>query len=308
MNNRTPTLRQLQILQALAEYKNISLVAEKLFISQPSVSIQLKKLSELFDIALYHVIGKTVKLTEAGFAVLNASDEIFTTLNHLSTKLDDIKGVKSGKLKINVVSTAKYFLPLLLGSFCKKYPLIDIELNIGNRAQVLANLKEDKDDFYVLNDCPEDKNISADPFLDNPLVVVAPENHELTRQPSISLTRLSHYPFIMREIGSGTRMSVDKFCQSHKVSLKERMIIESNEAIKHAVVADLGLAILSQHTLDYILKSGLVTLNVEDFPIQSTWYLAQNKVRKQSILAKLFYDFMQNEGKLVLRKFIENRE
>lgn len=301
-----PTLRQLQVLQALAEYKKISLVAEKLFISQPSVSIQLKKLSELFDISLYHVSGKTVRLTEAGIAVLEASSEIFTSLNNLSTKLDDIKGVKSGKLKLNVVSTAKYFLPLLLGSFCKKYPLIDVELNIGNRAQVLTSLKENTDDFYVLSDCPEDTNISADPFLDNPLVVVAPENHELTRQPSISLNRLSHYPFIMRELGSGTRMSIEQFCQSHKITLKEKMTIESNEAIKHAVVADLGLAILSQHTLDYILKSGLVTLNVKNFPIQSTWYLVQNKSRKQSILAKLFYDFMQEEGKSALTKFSEH--
>ena len=307
MINRTPTLRQLQILQALAEYKKISLVAEKLFISQPSVSIQLRKLSELFDITLYHVNGKSVELTEAGNAVLEASNEIYTTLNHLSSKLDDLKGAKSGKLKLCVVSTAKYFLPLLLGSFCKKYPLVDVELNIGNRAQVLNRLKESKDDFYIVSDCPDSSNIIVDRFLDNPLVVVAPENHELTRKASISLTRLTHYPFIMRELGSGTRMSIDNFCRGHKITLKEKMTIESSEAIKHAVVADLGLAILSQHTLDYILKSGLVTLNVTGFPIQSTWHLVQNKLRKQSILAQLFYDFIQKEGKNTLLKFTEHQ-
>ncbi|TYK66551.1 LysR family transcriptional regulator [Colwellia echini] len=307
MNNRTPTLRQLQILQALAEYKKISVVAEKLYISQPSVSIQLKKLSELFDITLYRVHGKSVKLTDAGLAVLEASNEMFSTLNRLSSKLDDLKGVKSGTLKLNVVSTAKYFLPLLLGSFCKKYPLVDVELNIGNRAEVLASLKENKDDFYVLSDCLDDTNISADPFLDNLLVVVAPAKHELTLQPSISLARLTHYPFIMREHGSGTRLSVDQFCHQHKISLKEKMTIESSEAIKHSVAADLGLAILSQHTLEHSSGSGLVKLNVEGFPIKSTWYLVQNKRRKQSILAKLFYDFMQNEGQTVLRKFIEKR-
>ena len=300
-----PTLRQLQILQTLAEYKKISLVAEKLFISQPSVSIQLRKLSELFEITLYRVHGKTVKLTEGGLAVLEASNEMFTSLNNLSSKIDDLKGVKSGKLKLHVVSTAKYFFPLLLGSFCKKYPLVDVELNIGNRAQVLASLKENNDDFYVLSDCLDDKSIKADPFLDNPLVVVAPANHELTLQASISLTRLTHYPFIMRELGSGTRMSTDLFCQRHNINLKEKMTIESSEAIKHSVAAELGLAILSQHTLDYSSRSGLVKLNVEEFPIQSTWYLVQNKRRKKSILAKLFYDFMQNEGKTVLRKFIE---
>ena len=307
MINRTPTLRQLQILQALAEYKKISLVAEKLFISQPSVSIQLKKLTELFDITLYHVNGKSVELTEAGNAVLEASNEIYTTLNHLSSKLDDLKGAKSGKLKLCVVSTAKYFLPLLLGSFCKKYPLIDVELNIGNRIQVLARLKESKDDFYIVSDCPDSSNIIVDRFLDNPLVVVAPENHELTRKSPISLTRLTHYPFIMRELGSGTRMSIDNFCNTHKITLKEKMTIESSEAIKHAVVADLGLAILSQHTLDYILKSGLVKLDVTGFPIKSTWHLVQNKLRKQSILAQLFYEFMQKDGRKTLRRFTEHQ-
>lgn len=304
MKQRLPTLRQLQILQALAEYKNISLVAEKLFISQPSVSIQLKNLSELFDITLYQVNGKVVELTEAGQAILATSTDIFDSLSRLSSQLDDFKGIKSGKLKLCVVSTAKYFLPLLLGPFCKLYPLIDVELNIGNRAQVLSRLRANKDDFYVLSHCPDDKNIKADPFLDNPLVVVAPEKHELTKYQSISLARLSHYPFIIREQGSGTRRTIDLFCQEHNFTLKEKMTIESNEAIKHAVVADLGLAILSRHTLDYIYKSGLVLLNVENFPINSTWYLVQNSNRKQSVLANVFYDFMQNEGKSTLEKYM----
>ena len=257
--NRLPTLRQLQILQALAQYKNISLVAEKLFISQPSVSIQLKNLSTLFDIPIYQVNGKIVELTEAGNAILETASEIFNSLERLSSQIDDFKGIKSGKLKLCVVSTAKYFLPLLLGPFCKLYPLIDIELNIGNRAQVLARLRNNKDDFYVLSHCPNDNNIEAEPFLDNPLVVVAPENHELTKMENISLARLAHYPFLMRELGSGTRRTIDLFCQEHELILKEKMTIESNEAIKHAVVADLGLAILSKHTLNYILESGLVT-------------------------------------------------
>lgn len=305
--NRLPTLRQLQILQALAEYKNITLVAEKLFISQPSVSIQLKNLSELFEISIYQVNGKIVELTEAGQAILDASTEIFTSLERLSSQIDDLKGIKSGKLKLCVVSTAKYFLPLLLGPFCKLYPLIDIELNIGNRAQVLARLRDNKDDFYVLSHCPTDNNIQAEPFLDNPLVVVAPEKHELTKLPSISLARLSHYPFLMRELGSGTRRTIDVFCKENSLTLKEKMTIESNEAIKHAVVADLGLAILSKHTLNYILESGLVTLNVEGFPIDSTWYLVQNENRKKSVLAQVFYDFMQSEGQAYLTKFTNKR-
>ncbi|WP_111977850.1 LysR family transcriptional regulator [Algibacillus agarilyticus] len=302
MQNRTPTLRQLQILQALAHYKNISLVAQKLFISQPSVSIQLKKLSELYEVSLYQANSKTIELTEAGFAILKASNEIFDSLDNLNSQLDDLKGIKSGKLRLCVVSTAKYFLPLLLGSFCKKYPLIDVELNIGNRSQVIKRLKENKDDFYIFSHCPDNENIISEPFLDNPLVVVAPEKHELTRQPHISLARLAHYPFIMREHGSGTRRTIDIFCKQHNLKLKEKMTIESNEAIKHAVVADLGLAILSRHTLDYILESGLVILAVDEMPIESTWFLVRTKNRNPSNLATLFYQFMQNEGRTELAK------
>ncbi|MGJ8692668.1 MAG: LysR family transcriptional regulator [Thalassotalea sp.] len=305
MNNRTPTLRQLQIFLALAEHKNISHVAEALHISQPSVSIQLKNLTDVLGIQLYYVNGRNIALTEAGEATLNTAREMFFAMDKLQIELDNFKGAKSGLLKLAVVSTAKYFLPILLGQFCKRYPLIDVELNVGNRQQIINRFKQNKDDYYVFSQCPESDNIIAEPFLDNPLVVVAPANHELTKKMPISLNRLSHYPFLFREIGSGTRRCIDNFCKQHQLTLKVKMTIESNEAIKHSVAADLGLAILSSHTLDYMEDTSLVRLDVEHFPISGQWYLVRTKNRSQTILAELFYQYLQQEGLATIQKTSE---
>lgn len=302
MPKRMPTLRQLEIFLALAEHKNISRVAETLHISQPSVSIQLKNLTDVFDTQLYHVNGRRIELTEAGEAILNTAHEIFFSLEKVHIELDDLKGAKSGVLKLAVVSTAKYFLPILLGQFCKKYPLIDVELNIGNREQIISRFNQNKDDYYIFSQRPNSENLISEYFLDNPLVVVAPANHELTKKMPISLNRLSHYPFLLREIGSGTRRCIDDFCKEHKFALKEKMTIESNEAIKHSVAAELGLAILSRHTLAYMQDKNLVILDVEHFPIQSKWYLARSKKRQQTILAELFHQYLQQEGLTTLQK------
>ena len=299
---RMPTLRQLQILLALAEHNNISRVAEALHISQPSVSIQLKNLTELFGITLFQVNGRHITLTEAGEATVKTAREMFFSLNKLQIELDDLKGAKAGVLKLAVVSTAKYFLPILLGQFCKRYPLIDVELKVGNRQQMINRFNQNKDDYYFFSQCPESDNVIAEPFLDNPLVVVAPANHELTKKMPISLNRLSHYPFLLREIGSGTRRSIDDFCKQHKFKLNAKMTIESNEAIKHSVAADLGLAILSSHTLDYMQDTSLVRLDVEHFPIKNHWYLVRAKNRHQTILAELFHQYLQEEGLSTLQK------
>jgi DNA-binding transcriptional LysR family regulator len=302
MANRTPTLRQLQIFLALSEHKNISRVAEALQISQPSVSIQLKNLTDVLGMQLYNVNGRSVELTEAGESTVNSAREMFFSLDKLHIELDDLKGIRSGVLKLSVVSTAKYFLPILLGQFCKRYPLIDVELNVGNRQEIIKRFNQNKDDFYVFSQCPESDNLIAEPFLDNPLVVVAPANHELTKKMPVSLTRLAHYPFLLREKGSGTRRCIDDFCKLYKIKLKAKMTIESNAAIKHSVAAELGLAILSSHTLDYMQDSSLAVLDVEHFPLKSQWYLVRTKNRNQTVLAELFHEYLQQEGLSTLQK------
>lgn len=210
---RSPSMRQLQLLKALVENKSISKVAEQEHIAQPSVSIQLKKLSQLVKSELYEVQGRKVEITEAGMALYQSALEVEASIERMHSKLAALQGLQAGTLRLAVVSTAQYFIPIILGPFCQRYPSIDVQLKIGNREQVISRLQQNKDDFYLFSHCPEELDITKEHFLDNSLILVAPQGHDLTRQPHISLQRLQHYPFIMRELGSGTRLSIQLFCQ-----------------------------------------------------------------------------------------------
>ncbi|WP_448564540.1 LysR family transcriptional regulator [Thalassotalea ganghwensis] len=299
---KQPTIRQLQLIQALARYKSLSVVAEKLFISQPSVSIQLKNLADIVGLPLYRTQGGKIQLTDAGFVVLKTANQVFQALDNLHTDIDNLQGVVTGTLSISVVTTAQYFLPLLLAAFHKHYPHVEVKLEIGNRETIYARLRSNLDDFYLFSQIPSDVNVTETPFLTNELVVVVPERHELIMQPSVSLARLSHYPFILREPGSGTRETTLSLFAKHGLTLKEHMTIASSEAIKQAVAAGLGISVLSRHSLDFGQLSGLKIINVENFPITNQWRLVQNNTRQPSLLAKAFLAFMRDNGQDVLRK------
>ncbi|WP_448212561.1 LysR substrate-binding domain-containing protein [Colwellia sp. MEBiC06753] len=297
---RHPTIRQLQLIQALARYQSLSLVAENLYISQPSVSIQLKNLSELIGMPVYQMQGRKVELTDAGHAILRSANQIFQSLDNLKTDIDNLQGVVTGTLTLSVVTTAQYFLPLLLAAFHKRYPLVDVKLEIGNREMVYSRLRAHSDDFYLFSQIPPDIEVIETPFLSNELVVVVPERHELALQPKISLARLSHYPFILREPGSGTREAAVALFEQHGFKLREKMTIASSEAIKQAVAAGLGISVLSRYTLDFGFTPGLKVLEVEHFPVSSQWRLVQNASKQQSLLAKAFQQFMLENGNEIL--------
>lgn len=307
MNIKQPTIRQLQLVQALARYQSLSVVAEKLFISQPSVSIQLKNLSELIGLPVYQAHGRKLELTDAGKAVLRSANQIFQTLDNLKTDIDNLQGVVTGTLSISVVTTAQYFLPLLLAAFNKNHPNVDVKLEIGNREMVYSRLRDNSDDFYLFSQIPEGIEVIETPFLTNEVVVVAPQRHELALQSKISLARLSHYPFILREQGSGTRETVISLFNKYGYELREKMTIASSEAIKQAVSAGLGLAILSRHSLDFGLTPGLKILEVEHFPIKNKWRLVQRASQNQSLLAKAFQQFMIDNGGDILANAVKNK-
>lgn len=301
--NRTPTIRQLQLFSTLVETNSVSKTAERMFIAQPSVSIQLKKLSELLDVELYNQQGKKIHITEAGYAVYNTAQEVASSFENLAIELNAFNGLQAGTLRLCIVSTAQNFMPKILGPFCRKYPDIDVEVTIRNRKTVIERAMQNQDDFYVLSHCPDDLPLNKMPFLDNDLVVIAHERHELARKESISLNRLQHYPFILREKGSGTRSTIDSFCKQHNITLRERMMVESNDAIKNMVSEGLGLAILSRHSVDHHQVKGIVKLNVEHFPITSDWYLVNNKQRKLSLLAKTFNEYLKSEALVFISNY-----
>ena len=299
------TLHQLQIFEAIAQYGSFTRAAEELFLTQPTVSQQMKQLTKAIGVPLYEQIGKRIYLTDAGKAVLEVGRDISQRFNDLEMTLADIKGLKQGNLKLAAITTAKYFVPRILGTFRQRYPGIRISLQIANRQQILDRLADNLDDLYFIGQPPEELDINLRHFLDNPLVVIAPRNHPLAQEKLISIERLAGEPLIMRESGSGTRMAVEDFFAENRLQMRVEMEIGSNEAIKQAVVGGLGLSILSRHSLALEGPQGpLVVLDVEGFPIQKHWYVIYPGNKQLSIVAQTFLDYLLTEGKESAQNFV----
>jgi DNA-binding transcriptional LysR family regulator len=303
---KNASLRQLKVFESVARNLSFTRAAEELYLTQPTVSIQLKQLAEIVGQPLFEQIGKRIYLTDTGNELLKVCREIFDALSRFEMFVSDVKGVKAGKLRIAVITTAKYFIPRLLGLFCERYPGIDVSLKVTNRERVLQRMAENQDDLYVLGAPPESMEITFEPFLENPLVVAAKAGHTLAGKKNISPGRLVEEPFLMREIGSGIRLATEQFFAERGLKLKVRMELGSNEAIKQAVVGGLGVAVLSAHTLPLERSSEeLVLLDVQGFPIRRHWYLAYPKDKQLSVVALAFLEFLHKESKVIGEKYLQ---
>lgn len=292
------TLHQLKVFEAVARHGSFTRAAEELLITQPTVSSQVKHLSQAVGLPLFEQIGKQLYLTNAGEELQATCHDIFDRLEHFEMTIADLKGAKQGRLSLSVVTTAKYFIPRLLGSFCQNYPAIDIALQVVNHQQITQRMLENRDDLYILSQPPEDIDLCTKPFLDNPLVVVAPSNHPLAGKTKIPIEALNNEAFIMRESGSGTRRAVQKLFDKSKVSVRVRLELGSNEAIKQAIAAGLGISVLSKHTLNSDGARGELTiLDVVGFPIQRCWYAAYLNGKQLSVVAETFLEYLLECGK-----------
>lgn len=291
------TLHQLKVFETVARLSSFSRASEVLHLAQPTVSIQVKQLSDIVGMPLFEQIGKKIFLTEAGGLVQHNAREIFNAMARLEMQLAQLRGLKQGRLKIAVVTTAKYFVPRLLGPFSHQYPGIDIALDVGNRSEIVSRLSRNEDDLYIMGMPPAGIQIQRHPFVENPIVAVAPKDHPLAGKKHISLERLVQEPFLLRERGSGTRMATERFLKTRGVRLNVRMELGSNEAIKQAVIGGLGLALLSLHALLGELKrQELVLLNVTGLPIRRHWYIVHRSGKELSAVAETFFDYLEAEG------------
>ncbi len=259
------TLRQIEIFLAVASYGSFAKAAEHLHLTQPTVSIQVKKLSDAIGEPLYETIGKQVHLTAVGREVVTAGHDIFDSITQLDDKINNLKGLRAGTLKIAVESTAKYFMPYVLAPFCERYPGVDLELNVGTRAQISARINDNLDDLYLFSELPERENISCHDFLPNPIAVIASSKNPLCKKKNLTWDNLSEQRFIMLEEGSGSLYTVQKYLAKYKLNLPKVMTIQSNEAIKQAVIANMDICILSAHMLVAAKEDGLAQLKVEGF-------------------------------------------
>jgi len=290
------TIRQLKVFEAVATQLSFTKAAEELYLSQPAVSMQIKQLEESVGLPLFEKLGKKIHLTEAGKELHHYGRSIFRQLEEMEEVLESLKGVSRGRLEIAVASTVNYFAPRALGVFSRLYPGVKLSLEVTNRKSLMRMLEQNEKDLVLMGQPPEGLDLEAEPFMDNPLVVIAPPDHPLAGKKKITLKQLAEETFLMREPGSGTRLAMERFFQERGLEVKKGMQMTRNEAIKQAVRAGLGLGVVSAHTVELEVETGrLVLLNAEDFPVQRKWFVVHRRGKRLSPSAQAFRDFLLGE-------------
>jgi LysR family transcriptional regulator, low CO2-responsive transcriptional regulator len=295
---RNLTLRQLKAIQAIVGNGKIVNAARLLGLSPPAVTMQLRQLEEEIGLVLFDRTSEGMRPTAAGLAVVDAAQAIEERLRLLQDQMDAIKGVRSGSLRLGVVSTAKYFAPSLMAAFMKEYPDIDMRLAVGNRAETIASLRNHDVDIALMGRPPKDVPVRASAFGDHPLVIIAPPDHPMAAARDISKERIAEEHFLIREPGSGTRISLEIFLADVPGRIDDLGIeMGSNETIKQAVMAGLGIAFISAHTIASEVEAGrLVILDVVGMPIRRQWFAVMRIDHAISPAMATFHDFLMRKG------------
>jgi len=295
------TFRQLEVFEVVARLLSYTKASKELHLSQPAVSMQIKQLEENTGLPLFEQVGRKTYLTEAGREMYHYCRTIAQQLEEAGEVLEQLKGLKSGRLEITVATTANAFATRMLSMFNKRYEGSTVSLDVTNREHLLRQLADNEKDIAIMGRPPEDADLVTEPFADNPLVVVAAPDHPLVAEQPIPLYMLQDQTFVVREKGSGTRTAMQRFFEEHSLSITSSMEMNENEAIKQAVQAGMGLGIVSIHTIELELETKrLVILDVEDFPIMRHWYLVHRKEKRLSPITQAFKDFVLSEGRSLI--------
>ena len=298
------TLRQLQVLEAVARLNSYTKAAESLHLSQPGVSMQIKQLEESIGLPLFEHVGKKIHLTAAGREMFSYSQRIIQLLDEADTIIEEMKGLQSGRLAISVATTASHFATRLLAAFAKQYDGVTISLDITNRESLRRQLEYNEPDLVIMGQPPVGVDTYSEIFMENPLVMIASPEHPLANERNIPLEHFQNEHFVVREAGSGTRGAIERFFNEHGVSFHTGIEMSSNEAIKQAVEAGLGLGIVSIHTLELELATQtLVLLDVQDFPIIRHWHLVHRTGKRLSPPAEAFRQFVHANADSILPRF-----
>jgi DNA-binding transcriptional LysR family regulator len=292
------TFRQIRLFLALAETGSVSAAARMVHVTQPTASMALKEITDAVGVPLYEVVARKVHLTHMGHELAKTARAISAEWEAFEQQVHGIKGLTQGKLKLAVVSTAKYFIPRILGIFCVKYPQIEISLEVLNRDGVVKRLEENLDDLYIMSQSPLHIEIDDEIFMPNPLMLVAPKNHPFASKSHIDISSLRSEKFIFREKGSGTRMTTEAHFKKLKFTADVRLELGSNEAIKQAVIGGLGLAVLSKYSLaDHSAQDDVAILKCKEFPINSSWHIVSPKGKRLSPIATIFKKHLSEQAK-----------
>lgn len=296
------SLRQLRVFEAAAANRSFSKAAQLLHLTQPGVSMHIKELETNAGLPLFERIGKKLFVTEAGQELLTRAREILRALKEAEDALDGLKGLKRGRINLAVVSTAKYFVPQLLARFGKDYPELEVRLAVNNRNAVIELLSANEVDLAIMGRSPQTLDTIAESFAQNPHVIIASPEHPLAKQRRIPVERVAKETFIVREPGSGTRLAMQQFFDERQLTCRVAMEMASNETIKQAVMAGMGVSFISRHTIDLELETArLVILEVVGTPIIRLWHVAHLAKKRLSPTAAAFKQFVLTHGRELLR-------
>lgn len=292
------TLPQLSVFEAVARHGSFTRAAEELYMAQPTVSVHIKKLAETIGLPLFEQVGRKVYLTAAGEHLNAACKEMFDILGRTEDGFADMRGLKAGRLRLAVSTTGKYFIPRLLAAYISEHPGIEVTMHVQNRQTLLERLAANEDDLFVFANPPNDTDVVTQAIMPNPMVAFAAASHPLAHQKKIPFKRFAEEPLLIREPGSGTRMKMLECYQKHGVEPNIRMELGSNEAIKQALLAGLGVSIMSRYTLGLDTDPrDLVMLDVEGLPLEGQWYFVYPVGKQPSLVVRSFMDFVRENCK-----------
>jgi len=297
MNTIRPTrasLAQLRSFEAVARLCSVTKAATELHLAQPTVSTQLKELAIAVGTDLLTPAGRGVQLTDAGRVLAQTATHIFDEWARFEDAIGALEGLQRGVLRIAGVSTSEYFIAQMLKPFAKAHPGVVIDLAVENRDAVIQRLHKEQDDLAVMMMPPTDMPLEQLVFMDNPLVLIGEQHHPWALRARVPLEQLRSQTLLMREAGSGTRRATEQFFQSKGVPLAPRMSLGSNEALKHAVAAGLGVAVISRHALGSDpARDGLAILPMSHFPIRRSWQLVWRADRRLPLVAQKFIEHVR---------------
>jgi DNA-binding transcriptional LysR family regulator len=298
---RNVTVRQLQIFVEAAESLSLARVAERLRLTPSAISFQIKQVEAQTGFALFERIGRKVSLTDAGAVLLTYARVVLQSLRDADQAMLALKGVSGGRIKLGLVSTAKYIVPHMIARFRALYPGVAVLLRDANRRDILSKLATGEIDLAVMGQPPDGADVVAERFAAHPSVVIAPPSHPLMALPRVAPGMLAPEWFIVREEGSGTATLGQNFFRSAGFAPRIAMESSSNETIKQAVIAGMGLALISQHTISLELSLGLIgTLPVDDFPLMRSWFVAHRRTLPLLPIQARLRDFLVEQGQAVI--------
>ena len=302
------TFRQMQIFESVARHQSFTRASEELFITQSSVSAQVKQLSASLNSVLVEMVGNKLYLTQPGEAMYKHCQHILRELKDVENNMLSFVDKPQGHISISCTITGQFFLPRVFGGFQKKYPDVELELKVVSRPEINDRMSQNRDDLYIISRQYDQADVNYIPFVENPMIVIAPREHPLAIEKAIPISRLMKEKFLIREPGSSTLKEIEKFIYDNKINIRPHMILGGNEAIKQGVIGGLGISILSRFTSALELKMGILSeLNVVGFPLEGQWYVAYPSNKNLAPVVQTFIDYIHNDGGAIARQCLQSK-